>query len=187
MIDLVDIPAKLLSRQLDDSQVTLRELLGAQSMLIVFLRHANCTFCEMHVARLRRHRSEIGRIVLVSFDGTAENRLHERYDDMPRDWALLLDSRRELYSSIGARRAHTTMRVTVDPRLWGGIVRGAARGARLPRRGADVRQLGADVVVDGTGEVRWTHRSSGPEDRPSIDEVLLAMRDADSRGLRAAA
>jgi len=55
---------------------------------------------------------------------------------------------------------------------------------RRPRTssGADVRQLGGDVLVDPEGTVRFHHIGSGPAARPPVFELLDVVRSAPAAG-----
>jgi hypothetical protein len=48
----------------------------------------------------------------------------------------------------------------------------ALLGRRLERPEQDTLQLGGDVLVHRDGDVRWIYRSRGPEDRPTIEQLL---------------
>ena len=85
------------------------------------------------------------------------------------------------YQSYGFGRASAR-------RVWapGVLVRYAAllrRGEwrRLRRPVEDTRQLGGDIVVDDRGRLAWGHWSEGPDDRPDVDDLLAAVRRADTR------
>ena len=50
---------------------------------------------------------------------------------------------------------------------------------RMPRMARDdVHQLGGDFVLDRTGRVVFEYRSRDPADRPSVSELLEALRRA---------
>jgi hypothetical protein len=51
-----------------------------------------------------------------------------------------------------------------------------ARGRRPEPSREDTRQLGGDAVIDAEGRVQWRYQGSGPDDRPSVDELLDALR-----------
>jgi hypothetical protein len=59
-------------------------------------------------------------------------------------------------------------------RAWWAYAKALARG-RLPRySGADMRQLGGDVLVDPAGIVRFHDVGSGPADWPPVAAILEA-------------
>jgi hypothetical protein len=49
----------------------------------------------------------------------------------------------------------------------------AGRRPRLPP--ADTLQLGGDFVVNPEGRVACAYRSAGPDDRPSVDDLVTAV------------
>jgi hypothetical protein len=90
--------------------------------------------------------------------------------------ALYGDPERRAYAALGFGRA-SGARVWLDPRVWrryAGLV-GRGRVPRLPQ-GQDTLQLGGDVLADAEGRIEWIHRSTGPEDRPSVAELEQARR-----------
>jgi hypothetical protein len=60
-------------------------------------------------------------------------------------------------------------------RAYGRLLRS---GARLSRPTEDTLQLGGDFVVDSHGVLAYAYRSRRPDDRPSIDELIAAVRSA---------
>ncbi len=85
------------------------------------------------------------------------------------------DPERLAYAALGFGRG-STARVWLDPRVWrryaGLIARG--RRPRAPGEGEDTLQLGGDVLADAGGRIEWVYRSTGPEDRPSLAEIVRA-------------
>ena len=120
-----------------------------------------------------RHQDELrARIVVVSFASPASlARYRERFD--LGDAVLLSDTHRAAYAAFGFGRA-SAARVWLDPRVWWRYAQLLRGGRRLERLEDDALQLGGDVLTDNTGRVTWVYRSTGPEDRPSIAEVLSA-------------
>ena len=111
-------------------------------------------------------------IVVVSFAAPESlARYRERF--ALGDAVLLSDPDRAAYAAFGFGRA-SRARVWLDPRVWWRYAQLLGRGRRLERLEDDALQLGGDVLTDGAGRVTWVHRSTGPEDRPSISEVLSA-------------
>lgn len=90
---------------------------------------------------------------------------------------LLSDEQRGLYEALGFERA-SVARVWLDPRVWRRYAQLLARGrrARAPRQ--DTLQLGGDAVLEAGGALAWLYRSRGPEDRPSVDQVVGAAARA---------
>ena len=87
------------------------------------------------------------------------------------------DPDRRSYAAFDLKRGSIT-RVWLDPRVWWRYARLLARGRRLRFVGQDTLQLGGDAVVDADGRLAWIFRSRGPDDRPSVDELLVALAGA---------
>jgi hypothetical protein len=87
------------------------------------------------------------------------------------------DPERAVYHAFGFGRT-SVARVWLDPRVWLGYARLLLRGRRFARIEQDTLQLGGDAVRDADGRLRWIYRSRGPEDRPSVDELIAAIRSA---------
>jgi len=68
--------------------------------------------------------------------------------------------------------------VWLDPRVWRRYASLLARGRRSERTDGDVLQLGGDAVLDAHGRLASIHRSAGPEDRPTVDELVTAVQRA---------
>jgi hypothetical protein len=109
----------------------------------------------------------------------AEVRLLRGFErKMKLPYPIYGDPDRATYRALGFGRA-SARRVWLDPRVW-------RRYAALLRRGRrpdgpaeqDTLQLGGDAVLDARGRLAWVYRSSGPEDRPSVDELVAAVRGA---------
>ncbi|CAN0488305.1 unnamed protein product, partial [Phaeothamnion confervicola] len=92
---------------------------------------------------------------------------------------VLCDPERIAYHALGLGRA-SWARVWLDPRVWWRYAVLIARGRRPERPGDhdDVRQLGGDAVLDADGRLVWVYRGRGPADRPTIDELIGALRRA---------
>ena len=50
------------------------------------------------------------------------------------------------------------------------------RGRRLERPTEDTLQLGGDFVVGRDGRLAYVFRSSGPDDRPPVDDLVRSVR-----------
>ena len=85
------------------------------------------------------------------------------------------DPERAAYAAFGFGRG-SVARVWLDPRVLARYAGLLARGRRPrpPGAGEDLLQLAGDVLADAAGRIEWTYRSAGPEDRPSLAEVLTA-------------
>jgi hypothetical protein len=60
-------------------------------------------------------------------------------------------------------------------RRYGELLR---RGRRLERPREDTLQLGGDFVVGRDGRLVYVFRSSGPDDRPPVDDLVESVRTA---------
>ena len=116
-----------------------------------------------------------GQVACVSF---AEPGLLERFEaKLGLPYPIYGDPGREGYRAFGFERAGWR-RVWLDPRVWRRYASLLARGRRSERTDGDVLQLGGDAVLDAHGRLAWIHRSAGPEDRPTVDELVTAVRRA---------
>ena len=91
---------------------------------------------------------------------------------------VVSDPDRTAYRAFGLDRAGwlTFFRPKV---LWG-YLREMLRGYGLktPYAGEDVLQLGGDFVLDRTGKVVFAYPSADPTDRPTVAQLLDALRTA---------
>jgi len=98
-----------------------------------------------------------------------------------RDWPMPIvsDPERRLYHAFGIDRLPWW-------RVWtpGVLARSAvliARGYRPRRPTEDIYQGGGNVVLDGRGQLVWRRVGRGPDDRPSVETLLDAMKRAQTR------
>lgn len=94
------------------------------------------------------------------------------------------DPARASYRAFGLGRA-SRARVWLDPRVWARYASLIARGRRPkgPQGDEDTLQLGGDAILDADGRLRWIHRSRGPDDRPSVDEIVAVTRKVTGRAV----
>jgi hypothetical protein len=81
------------------------------------------------------------------------------------------DPDRCAYDAFGFGRG-SVARVWLDPRVWRSYAQLLLRGRRPQRAEQDTLQLGGDAILDADGRLRWIFRSRGPEDRPSVAQLL---------------
>jgi hypothetical protein len=88
---------------------------------------------------------------------------------------VLRDIDRNAYTAFGLGRGSFL-------RVWGS--RAARRYASLLRADGfgglhrpieDTRQLGGDFVIDPDGRLAWAFWGAGPDDRPSVDDLIAAV------------
>ncbi len=109
---------------------------------------------------------------MISF---AQRRAMEHYArDMRIPFPLLSDPERAAYRAYGLRMGGLWS--IFGPKTVWEYVKLIARGRLFRGIEADPFQLGGDVVIDGTGIVRFAHRSEDPADRPAMDRLLQAIR-----------
>jgi hypothetical protein len=114
-------------------------------------------------------------IAVVTF--SQPNLLRAFEEQMGLPVRIYADPQRTVYRAFGFERG-SRIRVWLDPRVLRRYAQLLRRGRRLQRSDQDTLQLGGDVVVDRRGRLAWIHRSEGPEDRPTVDAVAAAVRQA---------
>ena len=129
-------------------------------------------------------RSELtGRVVAVTFASPEESARFAATLHCP--FPVLADPERRAYRVLGLGRG-SVARVWLHPRVWLNELRLLRRGLRhTGPPPQDARQLGGDVVLDSEGRLAWIHRGRGPEDRPSVEDVLGALAEASAPRARA--
>lgn len=93
---------------------------------------------------------------------------------------VLSDEERHIYRALGFGRGSFW-------RIWGWksakkYVELLRSGHRLEKTTADTRQLGGNAVVDRDGRLAWIYAGAGPDDRPTVDELIDAVRSLPSAG-----
>jgi hypothetical protein len=114
-------------------------------------------------------------IAVVTFSQPNLLRAFEKQMDL--SLRLYADPQRSVYRAFGFERG-SRARVWLDPRVLRRYAQLLRRGRRLQRSDQDTLQLGGDVVIDRRGRLAWIHRSEGPEDRPTVDAMAAAVRQA---------
>lgn len=115
-------------------------------------------------------------VVLVTFTAPDELRDYAARHDL--GFLALRDPDRSGYRAFGLGRGSLR-------RVWG--LRAARRYISLIRHDGigglhrpteDTRQLGGDFVIDADGRLAWGFWSEGPDDRPTVGELVAAVADA---------
>ena len=94
--------------------------------------------------------------------------------DLRIPFQLLSDPERAAYRAYGLRKGGL-WRILRPKTVWE-YAKLIARGRLFRGIQADPFQLGGDFVIDGSGIVRFAHRSEDPADRPAMDRLLQAIR-----------
>jgi len=111
-------------------------------------------------------------VVLITF--TRPRNLRGFRRRLALAYPVLADETRAVYRAYGLQRG-SWWRVwgLKSVRAYGRLLR---QGRRLERPSGDTLQLGGDFVVDWDGRLAYAYRSRGPDDRPSVDDLLDAVR-----------
>lgn len=153
----------------------LDDLANQRPQLVVFLRHAGCTFCRETLSDLARHRDAIEStdtgIVLVHMGDNARNAVFfEKFGlgDVPR----LADPGCRLYRQFGLDLGGFAQ--LFGPQVWlRGLIAGLIRGHGIGRlQGNGFQMPGAYVYHCGQIVAGYLHRSAS--DRP--DYLALVRR-----------
>lgn len=88
-------------------------------------------------------------------------------------YRVLADEGRATYRAYGLGRGPWW-------KVWGpatlkAYARLLRKGARLERPTEDTSQLGGDFVIDRQGRIAYAFRSTGPANRPSVDDLVAAV------------
>lgn len=111
-------------------------------------------------------------LVVVTFSDRLD-RLAAYRDHLGLDGPVVADPDRRLYRAVGAGRGR--LRDVWSPGTLTAYAKLLGRGWWLRRPREDTRQLGADIVVDPSGVVRRVWLPSGPDRRPTADEIVAAI------------
>ncbi|MEP7362342.1 MAG: peroxiredoxin-like family protein [Acidobacteriota bacterium] len=157
-----------LDRWLTSRGETLLALSERTPVLLVFLRHAGCTFCREAMADLARQRKRIEEagvhIVLVHMSSRERFRkFAERYH--VEDLDHITNPHRELYSAFGLKRG--SLRQLFGWEVWKrGIQAGVLDGHGIGAVEGDSSQLPGAFLIS-KGAVIRSHRHYLASDRPN--------------------
>lgn len=116
-------------------------------------------------------------VMLVTFTAAPELRRYLRWSGI--EYPALLDPERTTYAAYGLGRAPRRKVWSLKvARRYLGILAGR-RLSRLRLPVEDTRQLGGDFVIDRQGDLAAGFWSDGPDDRPSIRDLVEAVRRCD--------
>jgi len=159
--------ARLLEQVRTERGDSLMHLVDGSPVLLVFLRHAGCTFCREAVADIAAVREEIEgtgtRIVLVHMgdrDGMSELIDRHQLGSLDR----ICDPDRLLYAAFGLRRG--TFRQLFGLKVWvRGLVAGLIRGHGWKKPVADSHQMPGVFLLE-RGMIARSYRHRSAADRP---------------------
>lgn len=169
--------SQILERSLTQSGKSIVDLSESGRILLVFLRHAGCSFCRETLADIAAARAAIEgrglRIVLVHMGQATElNKLLAKYQLSGLD--LISDPDQRLYDVFGLKRG-TFLQFLGWKVLWRGVFGGVILRHGIGSARADASQLPGAFLIDRCAIIRrFRHRSAA--DRP--DYVSLTTADA---------
>lgn len=113
-------------------------------------------------------------VALITFSDPEKLAAYRSRNELP--FPILVDPERAAYRAFGLGRGSVA-------RVWGWraarryveILRADGLSA-LRRPEEDTLQLGGDFVVGPTGLLAYGFWSEGPDDRPSVDELIAEVR-----------
>ena len=110
-------------------------------------------------------------VVVVTFSAPAYVASYQRERLAPL--TVLIDEDRSSYRAFGLGRG-SVWRVW-GPKVWRAYFRLLRQGRKLERATEDTLQLGGDFVVGRGGRLVYSFRSTDPDDRPTVDDLVRAV------------
>lgn len=140
--------------------------------------------CREHVVQVHHHKETFAalkaRVFVVGFE--PERRARGWLEQADVTFSFLLDHDRALYNAFELERS--IWRSWHPRNLWS-YVQALLSGKGLPKIKADPNQLGGDFVIDPDGLLRLAYYSRDATDRPSVEQLLDAIRKGpEGDGLR---
>jgi peroxiredoxin len=168
----VDSVARTLEEAHTENGVPFVELVEESPVLLVFLRHAGCTFCREALSDISVSRDRIEadgvRIVLVHLGDRAEmKKIVARYglSDLER----VCDPDHRLYEAFGLKRGSWDK--VYGPKVWmRGIIAGLFRGHGFEWPVADYTQMPGVFYIE-KGLVLKSYRHKSAADRPCYEDL----------------
>lgn len=110
-------------------------------------------------------------VAVVTF--TDPDRLDAYRTHLEVPFPVVADIDRTLYRALGVERGSRRQVWSLPTlKMYAELI---GKGRRLRRTHEDVRQLGADVVVDANGTIVKIFRPASPDARPTVDDLLAAL------------
>lgn len=184
----IEAVAAALNRARSQSGESLDQLAARNPLLLVFLRHAGCTFCREALSDIAASRAELERqgirIVLVHMgDAEALDKLLVEQGLAGVD--RIADPDRHLYRAFGLKRGKPTQ--LFGPKvLWRAIAEGALARHGIGKPSADPSQLPGVFFIDKSMvRRRFRHRTAA--DRPDYLRFCTDPSTASATGVTAVA
>lgn len=116
-------------------------------------------------------------VVVVTF--TKERNLAGYQRRFAEPFKVVTDPELELYHALGFNRGSVWRVYGLRAiRRYITLLRG---GAKMSRSTEDTLQLGGNAIVDHHGNLHWRFAGAGPDDRPSLDEIIASLRQIELR------
>ena len=166
------IPKPLLDRPVTGLSLvpgTLRDQLGPELTLLVFLRHFGCMFCRETLADMRAVSESDARFPAPLFiyqGSTAEGRAFLR-----RYWSgvrAIADPDLALYAGFGIKRGGVLK--MLGPSVFAARSRAAAKGHENGPRSGDIWRMPGVFLARGD-EIVWAHEYRHAADHPDYQEI----------------
>lgn len=169
---------ELLSQYRDQHGLTLLERSTQRPLLMLFLRHAGCTFCRQALADLAAARSHLeasgtGALLVFLDPEAVAGPLAAKYGlgDLPR----ICDTQQKLYEAFGLARG--PLGSVAGPAVWWRGLKALLEGHMVGVPHSDVRQMpGAFVIRHGKIVAAFRHVTSA--DRPDYCELAQTAATA---------
>ena len=151
----------------------LRDQLGSERMLLVFLRHFGCIFCKETVADLRgiaERDDSFPKVLFFSQGSSTESRAFLR-----RYWPearVVSDPEFEFYDAFGVGRASVIK--ALGPSVLRARFRASAKGHENGARSGDIWRMPGVFVVEGA-RVLWAHRPRHAADHPDFAQLAGSL------------
>ena len=148
---------------------SLRDQLGEEPTLLVFLRHLGCIFCRETVADLRAITDRdpgFPPVLLFTQSTPIELRAFLR-----RDWPTaraVSDPERRFYAAFGIE--HMSPLGLLRPALWSAERRARAKGIEGGERTGDIWRM-PGVFLAHKHEIVWSHEFRHAGDHPDWDRI----------------
>ena len=113
-------------------------------------------------------------VVMVTFTDAA--RLDDYLDRNDLPFPVLVDPNRAAYRAYGLGRASVARAWGIRPAVAYLRLIGQGRWRDLRRPTEDTLQLGGDFVIGADGTLMYGFWSTGPDDRPPVEELIAASR-----------